>query len=285
MSARSGGPERGAAAGEQRIAKLMAARGMCSRREAERLIEAGQVLVDGVVVVGQGGKAPSDARIEIAAAGREALDRSLSVVLHKPIGVVSTQPSPGQRPAWQLLRRDSAFGVPARVLERVLADPQSFAVAGRLDRASRGLLLMTQDGTLARRIIGGNDVAKRYLVRTEPAASDGQLAKLNGRLRLDDRELLPMRVRRAADGALSFELREGRKQQIRRCCRHVGLEVVDLVRVAIGPLQLGDLPAGRWRLLSAAEDAALRGTPAAAGAAATTRAPRAKRSRAEKRTW
>jgi 23S rRNA pseudouridine2604 synthase len=267
--------------GEQRIAKLMAARGMCSRREAERLIAAGQVSVDGVVVVGQGGKARPDARIEIAAAGRETLGASLSVVLHKPIGVVSTQPSPRQLPAWKLLRRETAVGVPGRALERVLADPQSFAAAGRLDRASRGLLLLTQDGTLARRVIGGNQVVKQYLVRTELPATDGQVAKLNGRMRLDDRELLPMRVHRDADGALHFALREGRKQQIRRCCKHVGLQVVDLLRVAIGPVQLGDLPAGRWRLLTVEEDAALRGSPAAALNAAAPR-PAASRRR-EKR--
>jgi 23S rRNA pseudouridine2604 synthase len=143
-------------------------------------------------------------------------------------------------------------------MRRILAAPQSLAVAGRLDRASRGLLLLTQDGVLARRLIGGNGVVKHYLVRTEPEASDGQVAKLNGPLRLDDRALLPMRVTREPGGALRFALREGRKHQIRRCCRHVGLQVVDLLRVRIGPIDLGDLPAGRWRLASAEECAALR---------------------------
>lgn len=242
----------------QRIAKLMAARGLCSRREAERLIDAGQVLVDGVVVRGQGGKASPQARIEIAPAGRAALAEALSVVLHKPLGVVSTQPAAGQLPAWKLLRRSSAVRVPAAALERVLAAPHTLAVAGRLDRASRGLLLLTQDGALARRVIGGNGVVKRYAVRTEPDASAGQLAKLNGRMRLDGRALLPMQVTRDPSGSLIFELREGRKHQIRRCCEHVGLRVVDLLRVAIGPLELGDLAAGRWRLVSAAESAALR---------------------------
>ena len=252
-------PERDpGASGEQRIAKLMAARGLCSRREAERLIDAGQVLVDGAVVVGQGGKARPDARIEIAAAGRATLEEALSVVLHKPIGVVSTQPSAGQLPAWKLLREQSAVGVAPAQMRRILAAPQSLAVAGRLDRASRGLLLLTQDGVLARRLIGGNGVVKHYLVRTEPEASDGQVAKLNGPLRLDDRALLPMRVTREPGGALRFALREGRKHQIRRCCRHVGLQVVDLLRVRIGPIDLGDLPAGRWRLLRPEEDAALR---------------------------
>lgn len=242
----------------ERVAKLMAARGLCSRREAERLIDAGCVLVDGVPVVAQGAKAPAGADIRVTDEGLRLLGGRATVLLHKPIGVVSTQPEPGQTPAWTLLRADRRRGRADAAVERpILADPQVLSVAGRLDRASRGLLILTQDGTVARRIIGGNGVEKEYLVRTTEPATDGQLRKLNGPLRLDGQPLLPMRVRRHDAQTLRFVLVEGKKHQIRRVLRTVGLDVADLLRVAVGPLRLGDLPEGCWRVASPAELAAL----------------------------
>lgn len=239
---------------DERVAKLMAARGLCSRREAERLIDAGAVLVDGVVVRAQGAKAAADADIQISGAGRTLLGDRFTVVLHKPVGVVSTQPEPGQTEAWELLRPANAHrGVPAALVGRVTADPSTFAVAGRLDRASRGLLVLTQDGTVARRIIGGEGVEKEYLVRTSDTATDGQIRRLNGPLELDDQPLLPMRVERVDDETLRFVLVEGKKHQIRRLCRRFGLTVVDLFRTAIGPLWIGDLREGRWRVVAAEE--------------------------------
>ena len=242
----------------ERVAKLMAARGLCSRREAERLIDAGCVLLDGEPVLAQGAKATADADIRITAAGLGLLGGRATVLLHKPVGIVSTQPEPGQTPAWKLVRANTRRGAIEPAVERsLLADPQSLSVAGRLDRASRGLLILTQDGTVARRIIGGQGVEKAYLVRTETAATDGQLRKLNGPMRLDGQPLLPMRVTRVDSETLRFVLVEGKKHQIRRVARTVGLAVADLFRVAVGPLALGDLPEGCWRVASAEEIAAL----------------------------
>jgi 23S rRNA pseudouridine2604 synthase len=243
----------------ERIAKLMAARGMCSRREAEQLIDAGQVMVNGEVVRVQGAKAAPDAEIAIVAAGLRQLGDRLTIALHKPLGVVSTQPGPGQTEAWRLVRRHTAHGgVDPSLLARVIADPSSFAVAGRLDRASRGLLVLTQDGTVARRIIGGEGVEKAYCVRTEEPVTEEQIRKLRGPLRLDDQPLRPMRVERIGDDTLRFVLLEGKKHQIRRLCRRFGLTVVDLFRTAIGPIAIGDLPEGRWRLVAPAEIEQLR---------------------------
>ena len=242
----------------ERVAKLMAARGLCSRREAERLIDAGCVLVDGVVVQAQGTKAAPDADIRISDAGDTVLGGRATVLLHKPLGIVSTQPEPGQTPAWTLLRAETRRGPIDAAIERaVLAAPSTLSVAGRLDRASRGLLVLTQDGTVARRIIGGHGVEKEYRVTTSEPASDGQLRKLNGPMRLDDVALQPMRVGRVDERTLRFVLVEGRKHQIRRCCRTVGLHVTDLLRLAVGPLALGDLPPGCWRLATADELARL----------------------------
>jgi 23S rRNA pseudouridine2604 synthase len=238
----------------ERVAKLMAARGLCSRREAERLIDAGQVLVDGQAVQAQGAKAAADADIRIAPAGVALLGDRVTIALHKPVGIVSTQPEPGQTEAWQLVRADRASGAIDRaLLERLVAQPSTLSVVGRLDRASRGLLLLTQDGTVARRVIGGQGVEKAYLVRTAEAVTDTQIAKLNGPLGLDEQPLLPMRVTRVGGDALRFVLVEGKKHQIRRACQRFGLTVVDLFRTAIGPIEIGDLAEGRWRLIGAEE--------------------------------
>ncbi|HSP97038.1 MAG TPA: pseudouridine synthase [Candidatus Dormibacteraeota bacterium] len=242
----------------ERVAKLMAGRGLCSRREAERLIDAGCVLLDGEPVLAQGAKAAPTADIRITDAGQRLLGGRATVLLHKPLGIVSTQPEPGQTPAWQLVRASARRGaIEAAVARSLVADPQSLSVAGRLDRASRGLLILTQDGTVARRIIGGQGVEKEYLVRTDAPATDGQLRKLNGPMHLDGQPLLPMRVSRVDSQTLRFVLVEGKKHQIRRCARTVGLSVVDLFRVAVGPLVLGDLPEGCWRVATAEEIAAL----------------------------
>ena len=239
---------------QERVAKLMAARGLCSRREAERLIEQGLVSVDGVVVREQGCKARPDADIAVAPGGAMQLAALVTILLHKPLGIVSTQPQGGQTPAWKLVTARSAHApVERRRLTQIMAAPWTLAVAGRLDRASRGLLVMTQDGTVARRIIGGQGVEKRYLVRSAEPATDAQLRKLRAPLALDGRRLQPMRVDRVEPDLLCFVPVEGRKHQIRRLCRRFGLAVVDLFRTAIGPLAIGDLPEGRWRVAQPAE--------------------------------
>jgi 23S rRNA pseudouridine2604 synthase len=244
---------------EERVAKLMANRGLCSRREAERLIEQGCVLVNGVVVREQGCKANPAADIRVTPHGEGQLAEQVTILLHKPVGVVSTQPEAGQTPAWKLVTAKRAHGSAApEARARATAEPWTLAVAGRLDRASRGLLVMTQDGSVARRIIGGQGVEKCYLVRTETAPTDLQIRKLRAPLRLDDEPLQPMRVERVAEDTLRFVLVEGRKHQIRRLCRRFGLNVSDLFRVAIGPLQLDDLPEGKWRVIRPEELARLR---------------------------
>jgi 23S rRNA pseudouridine2604 synthase len=153
-----------------------------------------------------------------------------------------------------LLRADTVVGaIDPATLARVVAQPETLAVAGRLDRSSRGLLLLTQDGTVARQLVGGNRVEKHYLVRTTEAVTDSQLAKLRGPLRLDDQPLRPMRVELVEPSLLGFVLVEGRKHQLRRVCRHVGLHVVDLLRTAIGPFSIAGLPERGWRLVTTDE--------------------------------
>ena len=127
---------------------------------------------------------------------------------------------------------------------------KNLAPAGRLDIDSTGLLVLTQDGRIARQLIGADsEIDKEYLVRVEGTLAENGLDLLNHGLWLDDRPLRPAKVEWINDDQLRFVLREGRKRQIRRMCELVVLQVVGLKRVRIGQVKLGDLPLGQWRFL------------------------------------
>ena len=127
---------------------------------------------------------------------------------------------------------------------------RGLAPAGRLDIDSQGLLVLTQDGRIARQLIGDDSsLEKEYLVRVEGRLSAGGLALLNHGLALDGQALRPAQVQWQNEDQLHFILREGRKRQIRRMCEQVGLKVVGLKRVRMGRVVLGDLPVGQWRYL------------------------------------
>ena len=234
--------------GLQRVAKLLAWRGLCSRREAEKLIEHGNVLVNDVPVREPGARCAPNDDLQLTAHGDRWLAGQLSVIINKPVGIVSTQAEDDQQPAWQLLTADRAVpGCDPAIIQAVAEKPWQLHVAGRLDRASRGLLLLTQNGVLARTVTGTRTLAKRYLVRTNASASPAQITELTRLRRLDGEPILPMRVTRAQRGQLRFELNEGKKHQIRRACAEVGLQVTDLLRDELGPLNLRGIPEGTWR--------------------------------------
>lgn len=240
-----------------RVNKWLASLGVCSRREAESLIAGGLVSIDGEVVGDVGRKIAPGQVLRLADKGAAQLGAQLSVVLNKPVGFVSAQPEAGQTPAARLLTRANLFGpAPANP-----PGPQTrLAPLGRLDQDSRGLLLLSEDGVLAKAVIGPEStVDKDYLVAVRGQITAPKLALLRHGLELDGRKLKPAIVERLQDGRLRFVLQEGRNRQIRRMCQAVGLEVVDLLRTRIGPLHLGDLPEGRWRLLTADERTALLG--------------------------
>ena len=179
-----------------------------------------------------------------------------SVVIHKPVGVVSAQPERNQVPAARLLTRANLWGPDAPIPEAT----RSLPPLGRLDMDSRGLLILSEDGVLAKALIGPESkLDKEYEVRVTGAVTDKKLRLLRHGLRLDGRELKPAQITHEGADALRFILHEGRNRQIRRMCEAVDLLVVDLFRVRIGPLALGDLPEGRWRALTAAERTGLIG--------------------------
>jgi len=231
----------------------MAQQGICSRREADEYISRGLVFVDGVKIDMLGTKILPHQTITLAEAARHEQESLVTILLNKPIGYVSGQPEKGYKPAVELItaeNRAPEFEGPAFRREFL----RGLAPAGRLDIDSKGLLVFTQDGRLARLLTAENSpIEKEYLVRVEGELDDSGLASLRHGLSLDDRPLLPARVEWINPNQLRFVLVEGRKRQIRRMCDQVGIKVTGLKRVRIGRVPLGKLPEGQWRYLQPGE--------------------------------
>ncbi|KCV56936.1 pseudouridine synthase [Bordetella bronchiseptica] len=237
-----------------RISKLMSERGLCSRREADSYIERGWVRVDGVVVSELGARALPDQVITLERAAAARQTARVTILLHKPVGYVSGQAEKGYTPAVALIDARSRYAGDRAPQRFERGQLQGLAVAGRLDIDSQGLLVLTQDGRIAKKLIGeDSEVDKEYLVRVQGRLSEVGLALLNHGLSLDGKPLRPAQVRWQNADQLRFVLREGKKRQIRRMCELVGLRVVGLKRVRIGRVSLGDLPVGQWRYLRADE--------------------------------
>ncbi len=252
----------------QRVNKWLASEGVCSRREAEALIAQGLILIDGARIDDPGRKIEPGQTLELGQAN--ALP-PFSIVLNKPVGIVSAQPEGGQIPAARLLTRANLdCGPPASSRQdekagrmpavQIPTRDTSLPPLGRLDQDSRGLLLLSEDGVLAKAVIGPDSVLdKEYLVTVAGKLDENKLSLLRHGLVLDGRQLKPALVSPAGEQRLRFILREGRNRQIRRMCEAVDLGVSDLQRIRIGPLELGTLPEGKWRPLAANERAALLG--------------------------
>ena len=240
-----------------RISKLITERGLASRREADDWIAAGWVRVDGkMAVLGQ--RVPVDQHLDIDARARVEQARQMTVLLNKPVGYVSGQAEDGYEPAIALVTPGNRWAGDASGVDYHPGHLRHLAPAGRLDIDSTGLLVLTQDGRVAKLLIGDESrVEKEYLVRVaykgQGAFPDEMMARLRHGITLDNVELKPARVSWQNEEQLRFVLREGRKRQIRRMCELVGLQVLGLKRVRIGSVALGPLPVGQWRYLDEAE--------------------------------
>lgn len=237
-----------------RLSKLMSEQGLCSRREADSYIERGWVRVDGVVVSELGTKILPNQRITLERAAQAQQQARVTILLHKPVGYVSAQAEDGYKPAVTLIGAASRFAGDTAQIDFHPSQLRGIAPAGRLDIDSQGLLVLTQDGRIAKQLIGDDSqVEKEYLVRVQGKLDERGLALLNHGLTLDGVKLRPAKVSWLNDDQLRFILREGRKRQIRRMCELVGLKVVGLKRVRIGKVKLSDLPPGQWRYLGEGE--------------------------------
>ena len=249
--------------GSSRLNKRMADLGLCSRREADAWIEQGWVRVNGQVA-GMGMQVTPADRITVDKAAEQKQQQQVTILLHKPMGYVSGQAEDGHQPAVTLIQaRNHWQGDPSRTRFSP-AQLRGLAPAGRLDIDSVGLLVLTQDGRVARQLIGeDSDIEKEYLVRVVWQAPQGevsqnvqavfpreQLARLRHGLSLDGKALKPAQVDWQNPEQLRFVLKEGKKRQIRRMCEQVGLKVVGLKRIRMGRVTLGQLPAGQWRYLA-----------------------------------
>jgi 23S rRNA pseudouridine2604 synthase len=235
------------------VSKLITERGLASRREADDWIDAGWVRVNGeMAVLGQ--RAPVDAVIDIDPRARAEQARSVTVLLHKPVGYVSGQAEDGHEPALALVTPANRWNGDTSRIDFHGGHLRHLAPAGRLDIDSTGLIVFTQDGRIAKKLIGDETrVEKEYLVRVaykQPGRlPEEDMQRLRHGLELDGVQLRPAAVSWQNEDQLRFVLREGRKRQIRRMCELVGLEVLGLKRVRIGSVPLGQLPAGQWRYL------------------------------------
>lgn len=264
------------APGAVRLNKRMAELGLCSRREADAWIASGWVKVNGQ---------PAEMGVKVTPADRVEVDKKahnhqatqVTILLHKPMGYVSGQAEDGHEAAVMLINPRTHWREDPGTQR--FSPPQTWglAPAGRLDIDSVGLLVFTQDGRVARQLIGEDSgIEKEYLVRVayhglgqpappgqlirldddDPITTNVQavfppalLARLRFGLSLDGQPLKRAQVDWQNPEQLRFVLSEGKKRQIRRMCEQVGLKVVGLKRVRIGRVVLGNLPAGQWRYL------------------------------------
>lgn len=229
----------------ERLQNVLAHAGVASRRGAAALIESGVVTVDGLVVKEPGARFGAGAEIRVNGRPLVAAERKCTIVLNKPVGVLSTMSDP--------------FG--GRTVAELVRTPERLVPVGRLDKDSEGLLLMSNDGDLVNRLTHPRfEHRKVYLVKVAGRWSADKLATLRSPLTLDDGYTIrPVPVEEVRDlGAnvrlLKFTLTEGRKRQIRKMCSAAHLVVLSLQRVAVGAFELPpDLEPGAWRDLADAE--------------------------------
>ncbi|MFI5122115.1 MAG: pseudouridine synthase [Vicinamibacteria bacterium] len=220
-----------------RLAKYLAHSGIASRRKAEGLIAAGRVRVGGEVVRDPARDVEFESGVEVD--GRQVGPEPREVwMLNKPTGVTSTASEPGRR----------------RAVTDLVESKRRLYPVGRLDAESTGLILVTNDGELANRLMHPRyEVPRTYRARLRRPPSETDIGRLRDGVELDDGPTARARVRRASPRVLDITIHVGRNLQVRRRAEAIGNEVVELERVAFGPLRLGELARGQARKLSAAE--------------------------------
>lgn len=236
-----------------RLSKRMAELGLCSRREADSYIEQGWVKVNGqTAVLGQ--KVTTADRIDLDKQAHEKQAARVTILLNKPVGYVSAQAEKDYKAAAELITPENHWEGDTSRISFNEKHKFGLAPAGRLDIDSVGLLVLTQDGRIAKQLIGENSgIEKEYLVRVRGKLTDEGLRQLNHGLSLDGEKLKPAVVEWQNEDQLRFVLKQGKKRQIRRMCELVGLRVTGLKRIRMGKVKLGRLPPGKWRYLSVNE--------------------------------
>jgi len=218
----------------QRIAKVLARAGLCSRRDAERWIAEGRVTLDGKVLNSPAMNVTETSNIRVDGKPLPETDRPRLWRYHKPAGLVTTHRDERGRPT---------------VFEKLPKDLPRLISIGRLDLNSEGLLLLTNDGALARRLeLPATGWTRRYKVRVHGEVDPERLAALERGITADGVRYGPIRARlerqQGSNAWLTFSLQEGKNREVRRVLEHLGYPVTRLIRLAYGPFQLGSLPRG-----------------------------------------
>jgi 23S rRNA pseudouridine2605 synthase len=228
-----------------RLAKYLAHAGVASRRAAERLIAEGRVAVDGRTVTDPARDVGAEHRVSVDGRALQGAEPRVVYALNKPVGVLSTARDTHGRQT---------------VVELVPAAGRRLYPVGRLDADTSGLILLTNDGELANRLTHPSfEVPRTYRARLAGGpVRDAALEELRRGVRLDGSTTAAARVRRVRGNLLELTIHEGRNRQVRRMCEAVGHPVLELQRVAFGPLRLGGLQPGRHRRLADAEVERLR---------------------------
>ncbi|MCC7431553.1 rRNA pseudouridine synthase, partial [bacterium] len=233
-----------------RISKYLSEQGICSRRKAEELLAQGMILVDGEKVTEQGTKInPETQKVKILEEAKQTLQKQLTIIFNKPVGYVSNLPEGDEKEAKDLIKKYNYNGKGSN-LDAVAKNLDTFSVVGRLDKDSHGLLIFTQDGAVAKKIIGeASETEKEYHVRVKGEITNEKIRKMSEGMILGDLKLKPCKIRRVGNLKLIFILKEGKKHQIRKMCEKMHLFVEDLFRVRIGNIKIGSLPEGKWEFV------------------------------------
>ena len=237
---------------DMRLAKFLAQAGVASRRAAEEIVRSGRVSVDGEQVLDPARGVTAESQVLLDGDPLSAEATRAVYAVNKPAGVVSTASDPQGRPT----------------VVSLIESPLRLYPVGRLDIDTTGLILLTNDGALAHRLMHPSfEVAKTYRAQVwKPPVDEEALAALRRGVVLDDGPTAPASVRRLRRDTIEITIHEGRKRQVKRMCEHVGHRVRSLERVTFGPLSLGALGPGAHRRLTDAEVAALTVAGAAGGA-------------------
>ena len=224
----------------ERIAKVIARVGLCSRREAESWIAAGRVAVNGEVVASPARNVTAADRVTVDGRPLPSRERTRLFLYHKPRGLLTSHADPGGRP--------TIFNTLPKGLPRLIS-------IGRLDVNTEGLLLLTNDGELERRLeLPATKWTRRYRVRVHGEIDERALAELKKGVEIGDLRYGPIEAnlerRQGGNAWLAFSLREGKNREIKRVCEHLSLQVNRLIRISFGPFQLGDLKRGEMEEIS-----------------------------------
>jgi 23S rRNA pseudouridine2604 synthase len=219
-----------------RINKYLAEHGYCSRREADRLVEQGRVFINDVPAK-MGDRVASGDQVRVHGRDKVEKPKPVYILYHKPVGIICTT---------DRKKKDNIMDA-VQVTERVFP-------VGRLDVESSGLILMTNDGVLANRIMHPRyEHEKEYVVDVDKKLRAIDIGKWQSGIRLEDGMTQPTRVRQMGPRRFAIILKEGRNRQVRRMAEELGYKVTALKRTRIGDLKLGTFPVGQWRALTEGE--------------------------------